>query len=54
MIREHPLPNAYWKDKRARVENIDVPMYALASFSSGLHTEGSLRGFLFSMSKEKW
>ncbi|VUC23379.1 unnamed protein product [Clonostachys rosea] len=54
MIRKHPLPNAYWKDKRARVEDIDVPMYALASFSSGLHTEGSLRGFLFSASKEKW
>jgi predicted acyl esterase len=29
-------------------------MYVLASFSSGIHTEGSLRGFLFSSSKEKW
>ena len=54
MVRKYPLPNAYWKDKRARVENISIPMYVLASFSSGLHTEGSLRGFLFSSSKEKW
>jgi predicted acyl esterase len=54
MIRKHPLYNAYWDDKRAKIKEIDVPMYALASFSSGIHTEGSLRGFLFSSSKEKW
>lgn len=54
MIREYPLMNAYWNDKRAKLEQIRVPIYCLASYSSGLHTEGSIRGFLFSRSREKW
>lgn len=54
MIRKYPLLNGYWDDKRAKLEEIEVPMYVLASYSTGLHTEGSLRGFLFAESKEKW
>lgn len=54
MLLKHPLINEYWNDKRAKIEQIDVPMYVLASFSSGLHTEGSIRGFLFSSSTDKW
>lgn len=54
MVRKYPLYNAYWGDKRAKLKDIDVPMYVLASFSSGIHTEGSIRGFLFSSSNEKW
>ncbi|KAL2837592.1 alpha/beta-hydrolase [Aspergillus pseudodeflectus] len=43
------------EDVTAMVQNeIDIPMYALASYSTGLHTEGSLRGFLLSRSKDKW
>ncbi|KAL4808584.1 alpha/beta-hydrolase [Aspergillus unguis] len=44
MIRKDALWNGYWADKRARFRDIEVPMYVLASFSSGIHTEGSLRG----------
>lgn len=54
MIRKYPLLNDYWNDKRAKLEQINVPIYCLASYSSGLHTEGSIRGFLFSASTEKW
>ena len=54
MIRKYPLMNDYWRDKRAKLEQINVPIYCLASYSSGLHTEGSIRGFLFSGSTEKW
>lgn len=54
MIRQHPLFNSYWDDKSARIELIDVPMYAVASFSTMLHTEGTLRGFLLAQSKQKW
>ena len=54
MIRKYPLLNDYWNDKRAKLERIEVPMYCLASYSSGLHTEGTIRGFLFSGSTEKW
>lgn len=54
MIDDHPLYNDYWDDKKPKLRNIEVPMYATASYSTGLHTEGSVKGFLLSNSKEKW
>ncbi|KAL3480488.1 Alpha/Beta hydrolase protein [Aspergillus californicus] len=54
MVQKHPLWNAYWEDKKPQLNKIDIPMYALASYSTGLHTEGSLRGFLLSKSQAKW
>ncbi len=54
MTRQYPLWNQYWDDKRAKFAEIDVPIYASASFSTMLHTEGTIRGFLFSSSKDKW
>jgi predicted acyl esterase len=54
MVRKYPLWNEYWADKDAKVGQITAPMYATASYSSGLHTEGSYRGFFLSSSKEKW
>lgn len=54
MVDKYPLWNEYWEDKKPKLGNIKVPMYACASYSSGLHTEGSIRGFLLSSSKEKW
>jgi predicted acyl esterase len=54
MIEQHPLCIDYWEDKKAMLRNITVPMYATASYSTGLHTEGSVRGFLLSRSTEKW
>lgn len=46
--------NEYWADKRADVKNINVPIYALASYSTGLHTFGSFRGYTEAQSKDKW
>jgi len=54
MIRQYPLWNQYWDDKSAKFAHIDVPIYALASYSTMLHTEGTVRGFLFSSSNDKW
>ena len=54
MIEKYPLMNAYWEDKKPRLENIKIPMYVLASYSTGLHTEGSIRGWKYSNSKDKW
>lgn len=54
MTRQYPLWNEYWADKSARLADIDCSIYALASFSTMLHTEGTIRGFLFSSSKDKW
>lgn len=54
MIEKYPLMNAYWEDKKPKLANIKVPMYVLASYSTGLHTEGSIRGWKYSSSKDKW
>jgi len=54
MIDKYPTWNSYWEDKRPKLHHIHVPIYALASYSTGLHTEGSLRGYFLSSSKEKW
>lgn len=54
MVTTHPHMNAYWEDKNPKITNIEVPMYVLMSYSTGLHTEGSFRGWKYSSSKEKW
>ncbi|KAH6951211.1 Alpha/Beta hydrolase protein [Ilyonectria sp. MPI-CAGE-AT-0026] len=54
MAEKYPLWNAYWEDKKPKLANIDIPMYALASYSSQLHTEGSIRGWKYASSKQKW
>ncbi|KAI8300733.1 hypothetical protein K4K59_001390 [Colletotrichum sp. SAR11_240] len=54
MVEKYGIWNDYWEDKKPKLRNITVPMYATASFSTGLHTEGSVRGFQLSRSSEKW
>ncbi|CAN9296911.1 unnamed protein product [Alternaria alternata] len=54
MVDRYGLWNDYWEDKKPKLWNISVPMYATASYSTGLHTEGSVRGFQLCRSKEKW
>lgn len=54
MLQKYPLYNEYWEDKRAKLEKINVPAYVLASYSSSLHTSGSIAGFNEISSKEKW
>jgi predicted acyl esterase len=54
MIKRYPLMNAYWEDKKPKLQNIKIPMYVLASYSTMLHTEGSIRGWKYASSAEKW
>ena len=54
MLKKYPLMNAYWEAKRAKMEDIQVPAYILASMSSQLHTEGSFRGFEEIAHDNKW
>ena len=49
-FRNHPL----WDDKSARVENINVPILVVASYSNVLHTDGTFRAWRRLGSKEKW
>ena len=54
MLKRYPQYNDYWQDKRAKVENIRVPAYVLASYSTFLHTFGSFRGFEGLQNANKW
>ncbi|OJJ07753.1 hypothetical protein ASPVEDRAFT_57030 [Aspergillus versicolor CBS 583.65] len=54
MLDRYPLMNEYWEDKRAQIEKIEVPAYVLSSYSSGLHTIGSFRGFEEIPHQHKW
>lgn len=55
ILEKHPLYDAYWQEKAAKVEQIQLPMLVCASFSDhGLHTVGSFRAYEKAASKEKW
>lgn len=55
MLRKHPLFDEYWQDKQINVKNIhDIPMYLTASYSTGLHCEGSFTAFEQSPTPRKW
>lgn len=54
MIKKYPLMNSYWEDKRWKFENITVPVYEVASYSSQMHCRGALDGFRKISSENKW
>lgn len=54
MTERHPLWNAYWEERRAKVEDIDCPLYVVASWTNALHTSGTFRGFRDAGSHQKW
>ena len=54
MAEEHPFMDAYWEDKVARLERIDVPAYITAGWNTALHSRGSIDGFRGIASTQKW
>ena len=54
MIRSHPLFDDYWAGKYDEVENIDIPLYLLGSFSNPFHIYGSFDTFRRARSDRKW
>lgn len=54
MVQEFTTTNDYMEDKRADFSKIKVPVYIGASYSSDLHTVGSLRAFEEISHGEKW
>jgi predicted acyl esterase len=54
MLRRYPLMNDYWRDKAARVEDIQVPAYVVASWTNVVHSYGTLPGFERLGSTDKW
>jgi predicted acyl esterase len=53
MILKYPLMNAYWEDRIARVENIEIPAYVVASYNP-LHTHGTFDAYRRISSPDKW
>lgn len=54
MYRRCQTMNPYWADKRANIKNISIPTYVVASYSTFVHTMGSVRGWLDVQTSEKW
>jgi predicted acyl esterase len=54
MMQKYPLINGYWKDKIAKLENIDIPAYVVASWTSMMHAHGTLDSYRRIPSKDKW
>jgi predicted acyl esterase len=55
MAREYTTWNEYYDQRKAKLENISVPMYITASWTNFLHTLGTFREFLdTTSSKSKW
>jgi predicted acyl esterase len=54
MVAKYPLMNAYWEDKIAKLEQINVPAYVVASYTNPLHVRGTFEGFRRMSSKDKW
>ena len=54
MLEKYPLMNGYWDDKSAKLEKIHVPAYVVASWTSPIHSHGTIDGFRRISSKEKW
>jgi len=53
-MRKFPLMNEYWEDKCADFEKITIPAYVVASYTSSLHTHGTIEGYRRISSEEKW
>jgi predicted acyl esterase len=54
MMERYPFPNAYWSDRTARLEDIDVPAYVVASWTNVIHTPGTFAAFRGIPSQDKW
>ncbi|KAF7528413.1 hypothetical protein G7054_g10157 [Neopestalotiopsis clavispora] len=54
MYRRCQTMNPYWADKRANIKNISIPTYVVASYSTFVHTMGSIRGWLEVQTEDKW
>ncbi len=54
MIMKYPLWNAYWEDRAAKLEEIDVPSYVTAGYCHPFHLRSSVLAFERMKSKNKW
>jgi predicted acyl esterase len=51
---DHPLLDAYWQDKAAKLESITIPAYAVTDVVTDLHRMGTFEGYRRLGSRDKW
>lgn len=51
---DHPLMDAYWQDKAAKLESITIPAYAVTDVVTDLHRMGTFEGYRRLGSRDKW
>ncbi|WP_280404497.1 CocE/NonD family hydrolase [Nocardia brasiliensis] len=54
MARDEPDDSIYWQNAAARLEQIEVPAYIVASYDNFVHTRGTLEGYRRISSDHKW
>lgn len=54
MLKKYPLVNAYWEDKIAKIQDIDIPAYIVASWTHAIHAKTCISGFEELGTKNKW
>ncbi len=54
MLAGSPLVSDYWRDKVARIEDIEVPAYVVASYTNALHSAGTLDAFRRLRTDHRW
>lgn len=54
MTMQHPYYDQYWKIKAVPLEKIDIPTYIVASYSTFIHTAGSIRTWREIKTDKKW
>ncbi len=54
MIEKYPHYNAYWQEKSAKLEQVKVPAYLVASWTSVIHTDGTFQAWERIASTDKW
>lgn len=54
MAEQHEIYDQYWESKRVDFTRIDIPAYILGSYSSMLHTMGSIRAWKDINTNKKW
>lgn len=52
--RTQRADSPYWKDKRANIKEIKLPTFISASYTSFVHTMGSIRGWMDVDTPHKW
>jgi predicted acyl esterase len=54
MIVDQQLMTPYWEDKMAKLDQINIPAYVVASYTNPAHTHGSFEGFRRIGTADKW